>query len=139
MTPSDPKGAPVSATELDVLKELWEERRGTVRQILERLDRRGKGWAYNTVQTLLNRLCAKGYVEAQRGRVVEYSVVATREDLVRQQLDGIAETICDGEATPLVLSLFEGQRFSKDEIAEFRRLLDQLESGKSGKGGGRGR
>lgn len=124
---------PISNTELEVLKELWDEKSASVRSIHERLEARGRTWAYNTVQTLLNRLCSKGYATAERdGRVVEYAVAATREDLVRQQLDGIAETICDGSPAPLVLSLFEGQRFSADEIREFRKLLDELEEGADG-------
>jgi hypothetical protein len=34
--------------------------------------------------------------------------------------------VCDGTASPLVLALVRGQRFSADEIAHFRKLLDEL-------------
>ena len=119
----------ISNTELEVLKELWTDRTASVRTIHERLEARGKTWAYNTVQTLLNRLCDKGYVRAERsGRAVDYTVVATREDLVREELEGIAAKICDGASAPLVLSLFEGKRFSAGEIDEFKKLLARLEA-----------
>ena len=123
----------ISNTEFEVLKELWADRRASVRLVHERLKARGNTWAYNTVQTLLNRLCTKGFVQAERrSRAVEYTVVVTREDLVRQQLDGIANRMCAGSPTPLILSLFEGGEFSSDDLREFRRLLDDLEAGEEG-------
>jgi predicted transcriptional regulator len=123
----------ISNTELEVLKALWSDRSASVRQVHENLKAAGKTWAYNTVQTLLNRLSWKGFVKAERdGRAVEYTVVATRDDLVRQQLDGIADTICEGSPTPLVQCLFQGRKFSRDEIEDFRKLLDDLESDAQG-------
>lgn len=123
----------ISNTELEVLKQLWSDRSASVRQVHEQLEALGKTWAYNTAQTLLNRLCTKGFVKAERsGRVVEYTVVASREDLVRQELDGIAEKMCEGSSTPLVLSLFEGRKFSASEIREFKKLLADLESKSEG-------
>lgn len=119
----------ISDTELEVLEALWAERGTTVRAVHAHLRARGRTWAYNTVQTLLNRLSRKGFVRAERsGRVVEYTAAASREELVRRQLEGIAERICGGSPAPLVLSLFEGQSFSPDEIRAFRRLLDDLEA-----------
>jgi len=125
MTPS----ASISNSELDVLKVLWNEQRSSVRVIHEALRADGREWAYNTVQTLLNRLCDKGFVAAEReGRVVEYTVVTSRDSLVRQELEGIAERTCGGSSTPLVQCLFEGREFSRAEIQDFRKLLDELES-----------
>ena len=36
-----------------------------------------------------------------------------------------AEELCDGRAAPLVLALVQGNRFSADELARLRRLLDE--------------
>ena len=135
-----PPSSSVSNAELDVLKVLWTVPSGSVRSIHDSLQAGGKVWAYNTVQTLLNRLCEKGFVDAEReGRAVEYTVVASRDDLVRQQLDGIADKICGGSSAPLVQSLFEGRKFSKAEIRDFRKLLDDLESDARGSATGRAR
>ena len=42
-------------------------------------------------------------------------------------LAAIADRVCDGTASPLVHALVRGQRFSADEIEQFRKLLDDLE------------
>jgi predicted transcriptional regulator len=54
---------------------------------------------------------------------------------LRQRLKDLANQLCEGTATPLVLALVEEQRFTPAEIHRFRQLLDQLE-GKRGKGPG---
>ena len=117
----------ISDTELDVLKVLWERPEGTVREILAAL-RPQKRWAYTTVQTLLNRLEAKGFVASERGGPAHvYRATASREHLLQQGLSDLSDRLCEGTASPLLLALVEGVRFSPEEIEQFRRLLDQLE------------
>jgi BlaI family transcriptional regulator, penicillinase repressor len=121
----------VSDAELDVLKVLWDRGPGTVRQVEAQLRRRRRRWAYNTVLTLLSRLREKGCVasDAEGGGSAAHVFRATvsREQLLRHGLSELADRICDGTASPLVHALVQGRRFSPDEIAHFRRLLDELE------------
>ncbi len=117
---------PPSDGELEVLKTLWDGGPATVRGVDEALRRRGVQRAYTTVQTVLNRLQTKGHVasESQGGALV-YRAASTRDDLLRDRLRDLADQLCEGEPTPLVLTLVEGNRFSAAEIARFRALLDQ--------------
>ncbi len=117
---------PPSDGELEVLKTLWGEGPKTVRGVDEALRSRGVRRAYTTVQTLLNRLQAKGHVasESQGGALV-YQASSTRDDLLRDRLRDLADQLCEGEPTPLVLTLVETNRFSDAEIARFRALLDR--------------
>jgi BlaI family penicillinase repressor len=115
---------PISDTEFDVLKVLWEHGPGTVRQVNDELGR----WAYTTVQTLLTRLEKKGYVACDRSPFAHvFRPVVSREELLRRRLGELVEQLSDGAATPLVLALVEDHRFSAEEIEQFRRLLDRLE------------
>lgn len=120
--------ANVSDAELDVLKALWEQGPGTVRQIKGRLRGRKRRWAYNTVLTLLSRLREKGYITSEKGGVAHiFQAAVSREELLRRRLTELADQVCDGTASPLMHALVQGQRFSPDEIAGFRKLLDKLE------------
>jgi len=122
----------VSDTELDVLKILWERPEGTVREIQEALRPQGRRWAYTTVQTLLHRLEAKGFVASDRsGSAHVFRAAVSREQLLQQRLTDLSDQLCSGAASPLVLALVEGVRFTPKEIEQFRRLLDQLEAGDS--------
>jgi predicted transcriptional regulator len=118
---------PVSDTELEVLKVLWANGPGTVRDVEGHLRRRRR-LAYNTVLTLLSRLREKGYVRADRsGTAHVFEAIVTREELLSHGLAKLADRICDGTASPLVHALVKGQTFSAEDIAHFRRLLDELD------------
>jgi predicted transcriptional regulator len=121
-------GPTVSDAELDVLKVLWDLGPGTVREIEARLRKRRRKWAYTTVQTLLSRLREKGHVQSDRtGAAHVFRPVATRGQLLSEGLSDLADRMCDGTASPLVHALVQGQKFTSAEIADLRRLLDELE------------
>jgi len=119
---------PVSDAELEVLKVLWSSGPATVRDVGAALRRQRRRLAYNTVLTLLSRLRDKGYVDADRGGTAHlFRAIVNREELLGSTLAALADRVCDGTASPLVQALVRGQRFSAEEIAQFRRLLDDLE------------
>lgn len=136
-----PLSRSISDTELVVLKTLWKLGRGAVRDLQQSLQAEGYSWAYTTVQTLLNRLELKGYVSSEKlGRAYQFRVQVSRDQLLSQELGDLAERVCEGAALPLMLNLVQGQRFTAEEIARFRELLEELEQqsgvppGKSAKG-----
>jgi BlaI family penicillinase repressor len=131
---ADARQSSLGDNELDLLKMLWEHGPGTVREIKSFSRRKGRRWAYTTVLTMLQRLQAKGFVTSDRSGVAHvFRPAVTRDRLLRQRLKDLANQLCEGTATPLVLALVEEQRFTPEEISRFRQLLDQLES-KRGKG-----
>jgi predicted transcriptional regulator len=117
----------VSDAELQVLKVLWTAGPATVREVAAALRRQRRRLAYNTVLTLLSRLRDKGYVASDRREPAHlFSAVVTRDDLLGSSLTALADRVCDGLASPLVLALVRGRTFSTDEIRYFRKLLDDL-------------
>ena len=122
-----PRRLPVSDAELEVLKVLWAAGPVTVRDVATALKKQRRKLAYNTVLTLLSRLREKGYVTADRRETAHlFRAVVSREDLLGSSLAALAERICDGTASPLVLALVRDRTFSAEEIAHFRTLLDDL-------------
>ena len=133
-----PANPNVSATELEVLKVLWEHGPGTVRDVLENLGQRKKIWAYTTVLTLLQRLREKGHVRAaKRRRAHVFRAAVSRDELVGRRLQDLAKELCDGASTPIVQALVEEGRFSKKEVKELRRMLAELDRKGRKKGKGR--
>ena len=125
--------APVSDAELEVLKVLWAAGPATVRDVAAALKKQRRRLAYNTVLTLLSRLRDKGYVAADRINTAhQFRAVVTREDLLGSSLSALADRICDGTASPLVHALVRGQHLSPQELADLRKLLDDLD-GEAGK------
>jgi BlaI family transcriptional regulator, penicillinase repressor len=125
----------LSEAELRVLKALWDHGPGTVRQLSTLLNGRGRRWAYTTVLTLLQRLQVKGYVTSDTESAAHvFHPAATRDDVIRVRLKDVADQLCGGAPTPLVLALVEGHKFSEAEIAQFRQVLDQIEEKKPSRG-----
>lgn len=122
-------GSPsISATELEVLKVLWDRGPGTVREINESLP--GER-AYTTVLTLLQRLQEKGFVTSDRSQAAHvFHPALTQAELLDRKLTELQETLCDGAMSPIVQALVEGGRLSKKEAARLRKLLDDLEGRK---------
>jgi predicted transcriptional regulator len=116
----------LSEAEREVLKVCWDHGPGTVRDIKQLLADRGRRWAYTTVATYLQRLQAKRYVASDSTVVPHvYRATVTRAGLLDRRLKDAAEELCDGQAAPLLLALVQGNRFSAEDLARFRRLLDE--------------
>jgi predicted transcriptional regulator len=133
---SDPSRPPVSDAEREILRVLWEQGPATVREVQERL---AADWQRSTVITLLQRLEAKGYVDSDKsGHAFIFRAIVSRDDLVHQKMRELADELCGGRAAPLLLSFAQRQKFSAEEVAELRKLIDDL-STKSEKRSGRSR
>jgi BlaI family transcriptional regulator, penicillinase repressor len=121
--------AGLSDAEREALNALWDRGPGTVRQLLEFIEARGRQWAYSTVATLLRRLESKGYAtsESVTGSLV-YRAAVSREDLLDRRLKEAAAELCDGAAAPLVLALVQGNRFTTEELDRIRRIIDEAKT-----------
>jgi predicted transcriptional regulator len=127
-------GPPVSDAELDVLKVLWALGPATVREVEARLRKQRRRWAYTTILTLLSRLREKGYVTSDKpaggeggGSAHVFRPAISRDQLLRDGLTDLADRICDGTASPLVHALVQGKNLTRADIADLRKLLDDLE------------
>jgi BlaI family transcriptional regulator, penicillinase repressor len=120
--------ATVSDSELEVLKTLWNVGPCTVRALNSALHRLGRRWAYTTVQTLLQRLETKGYVASDRaGAAHVFRATVSRDALVSRRLRDLADQLCGGTASPMLLALVEDGRLTNEDVKHLRRLLDQLD------------
>jgi len=113
--------------ELDILQVLWEGGPGTVREIHERLDEdppRG----YTTVLKLLQIMSDKGLVrrnESNRAHVYRAAMAPgkVRGNLVKHLL----ARAFDNSTAQLVMQALTPRPATKDELAEIRRMLDDME------------
>jgi BlaI family transcriptional regulator, penicillinase repressor len=112
-----------------VLKALWKRGPSTVRDLEPPLREAGFEWAYTTLQTLLGRLATKGCVVVDRSAVPHvFKSAVSRDDLLRERLKDLAQSVCGGDTSPLVLSLVRESRLRPEEVEELRALLDRLEA-----------
>jgi predicted transcriptional regulator len=128
INPMARKREELSLTEQEVLKTLWELGAGTVRDVCQALNRDGRRRVYTTVLTFLARLESKGYVASDKKDVAHvFRPIVSREALLSQRITRLVDEVCEGTATPVVQALVRGKHLSSDDIAQLRRLLDDLE------------
>jgi len=118
----------VTRTELAILDRLWEEPGRTIRELSETLYGSDSPSAYATVQKLLDRLQAKGFVTRERsGRAHRFSAAVERGHLIDRRLRDVADQLCAGSVSPLLTHLVESQSLDSDQLSELRALLDKLD------------
>ena len=116
----------VTDAELAVLQVLWEHGPSSRRQITDVLYPGGEPAHYTTVQKLLERLEDKGFVtRSRRDSTVIFTAVVQREELISRRLLDMAEKLCGGSLTPLLMNLVRAKPLSAAELDELRRFIDE--------------
>jgi len=120
------KRSDVTETELAVLQVLWERGPATRRQIADVLYPGAAAASYTTVQKLLERLQGKRYVTRRTaGEAVVFSAAVGRDELINRRLRDMAEKLCGGSLTPLLMNLVRSGPLTPGELKELQELLRQ--------------
>jgi len=126
--PRPPSSQPTEV-ELQILRILWERGPSTARQIHNRLAE-DRDTNYSTTVKMLSVMLEKGLVrrdETVRPQV--FRPAATQQRTQQQMLKDLIQKVYDGSAGSLVLQALASQKASREELAEIRRLLNELEGG----------
>ena len=115
--------------ELQILRTLWASGPSTVREIHNALAE-AKGTNYSTTVKMLSVMLEKGLVKRdETTRPHVYRPVKTQQTTQRNMLRDLVERAYGGSTGSLVLQALSSQRATPEELAEIRRLLDELEGG----------
>src|SRR6478672_4179087 len=119
----------ITESELAVLRILWDRQPATIRQLSDILYPKGEAAQYATVQKLLDRMEAKGYVKRDRTLFVHmFSAVLDRDQLIGRRLRSLAEMLCDGSLTPLLTHLARADDLTEKDRRALRAIMDEIEA-----------
>ena len=119
----------ISEAESAVMEVLWARSPLAAEDVFEALCG-SRGWQEATVKTLLNRLLRKGAIQATReGRRYAYTPVLQREAWLLGESQGLLERLFDGRVAPLVSHFSRHRKLSRKDIADLRKLLEELDDG----------
>lgn len=113
--------------ELAILQVLWQRGPSTVRDVTEALQKE-RGTGYTTALKLMQIMTDKGLVrrnDSQRTHV--YEAVAPAEQTQRQLVSDLLQRAFGGSAHKLVMQALSSKRASREDLAEIRKLLDDME------------
>ena len=110
--------------ELSILQVLWRLGQATVKEVQEAL---GEETGYTTALKFLQIMTEKGLVrrnESQRAHV--YEAVTSEHETQQQLITGLLKKAFGGSSSKLVMQALASKRASPRELAEIRRLIEQL-------------
>jgi len=117
----------ISEAEAVVMEVLWRSSPRSAEEILAEVGP-AQQWQEGTVKSLLNRLLKKRAVKAERdGRRYLYAPLLSREKYVSQESKGLLDRLFDGRVAPLVAHFSEQRKLSRKDVAELRKLLEELD------------
>lgn len=118
----------LSKGEMEIARVLWEIGPAAVRKVFEAVSE-NREIDFTTVQTYLRRLETKGYASSTlNGRMRVYAAKAKPQTVIRDTVNDLVNRLFGGEAMPLVRHLIEDRNIDTEDIAELRRLVDELEA-----------
>jgi predicted transcriptional regulator len=120
----------ISEAESVVMEILWARHPRTSEEVVAALAD-AQDWQEATIKTLLNRLLNKGAISAERdGRRYLYAPVLRREDWVLEESGSLLDRLFDGRVAPLVAHFSQHRKLSKADVAELKRLIEELGDGR---------
>ena len=117
----------ISEAESIVMDVLWRQQPLAAEDVVAALAE-SQQWQEPTIKTLLNRLLKKGAIKASKdGRRYLYTPVLQRQAWVLGESQGLLERLFDGRVAPLVAHFSEHRKLSRKDIADLRKLLEELD------------
>ena len=118
--------------ELAILNVLWGKGPSTVREVHQIVGRAQKT-GYTTILKLMQIMIEKGLVtrdESQQAHV--YTAVLSEHQTQRHFMGDLLKRVFSGSAKKLVMHALAAKKTSAEELAEIRKLLDDLDKPKKG-------
>lgn len=117
----------ISDAEAVVMDVLWKRSPLSADEVVMALSSR-QDWQDATVKTLLNRLLNKGAIDAEKdGRRYLYAPVLQREAWVQGESESLLDRVFGGRVAPLVAHFSEHRKLSRKDIADLRKLLEEID------------
>jgi len=114
--------------ELQIMGILWDESPRTVREVRDALAAMGRDLAHTSVITTLGIMVEKEQLEKLdpiEGKAFRFAPLVARGDVSKRMLGELVERLFGGSTEATMLSLFDMDDVTEDEIKRLRRLLNK--------------
>lgn len=112
--------------ELDIMIVLWNStapmRAGDIVKKLSET----RSWKTQTAHVLLNRLCDKGFISADKDDYYHrFSPIITEEEYKASESDSLLKRIFGGSVKTMLASLIDTDKVTDDDILELTEMLEK--------------
>ncbi len=114
--------------ELEIMKVIWHNPYPiSTSEVKKLIDSETENmWTQQTLQSLLNRLIAKGFLEKdKRGKEYIYTPLVAESDYVEFESEQFLKKMHSGSVVGLMRALFDSKKISNSDIAELEKLFKE--------------
>jgi len=116
-------------SELDIMLVLWNGHPDMSRSEIEEVVNEKRSLAPTTILSLLSRLEKKKVVSVKKeGKKNLYRALITQEEYQINESSNILDKLYNNSVKNFVVSLYEGKKFSHDELAELKAFIEQVDA-----------
>ena len=120
----------ISEAEAVVMEVLWREPGAVSADAVVAALAKRQDWQEATIKTLLNRLLNKGAIAATRdGRRYLYTPVLRRDQWLSSESESLLDRLFGGRVAPLVAHFGRHRKLSRKDLADLKRLIEELDDG----------
>lgn len=117
-------------TELEIMKAIWGEERTLSTSEIKALLEKRRPWNVSALQTLLNRLIGRGFLESYKeGKNRFYSPLVAEKDYMAVENRLFFEKMNNRSLTKLVASLYESRSVSEEDLDELAAFIREKTGG----------
>ena len=117
------KNPPLSAAQREIMDIFWQRGEAGVGEVWRTLSDR-RSLARNTVLTVITRLEAKGWLVSRReGNAFRYTPAFPKEEAQVEEVRRLVDTVFDGSAEGLVMTLLDGGALTAEEEKRIREMI----------------
>lgn len=127
--PRSPSSQP-NDVELAILRVVWKLKSCTVREVHEALQSERTSGPTTTLK-MMQVMCEKGLLKRDDSqRPQQYSPAVPEEQTQKKIVGDLIQKVFDGSVRKLVMHAVQADSISADELAEIRKLFDNLKGRK---------
>ena len=115
-----------NATELEILKLLWQQQPQTARDIHQQIEKQFH-WSYSSTRKTLDRMSDKGFLTiGEQGHKKSYLATVEKVPTLAAYMQDFAKNILELDGPLPVAMLADSRLIESDELDELESLLNKL-------------
>lgn len=117
-------------TELEVMKAVWSIKSEINTTEIKKILDKNRPWNVSALQTLLNRLIDRGFLDTYKnGKNKCYTVLINEDDYISFENKSFLKKINNSSITKLVASLYDSKSISNDDLMELSKFIEDKTGG----------
>jgi len=114
--------------ELEIMQVVWGTKESVQASYVQEKLHGHRDWSLPAVCTAMNRLVEKAFLACEKkGRSNFYRALISEERYKEEESRSFLDRLYGNSFTGLVAALYHGKTIGKEDLAELRKFLDELE------------